>query len=125
MAEIDKLCGESRFLFPGPRKDQHGNKKPMGHSALSQAIKRNMEVFGIAPFVPHDLRRTAASHLTDLLGSDFIVGKILNHRERHITGRVYDMNAYLGEKRTALEKWARKLKTILEGKVDKVITLRG
>lgn len=125
LAEIDKLCGESRFLFPGPRKDQHGNKKPMDHSALSQAIKRNMEVFGIAPFVPHDLRRTAATHLTDLLGSDFIVSKILNHKERHITGRVYDMNAYLREKRTALEKWSRKLKTILEGKVDKVITLRG
>ena len=125
LAEIDDLSGDARFLFPSPKKGKDGNEKSIDELALGHAVNRNLDVFGIAPFVPHDLRRTAATHLTDLLGSDFIVSKILNHKERHITGRVYDMNAYLREKRTALEKWSRKLKTILEGKVDKVITLRG
>ena len=42
-----------------------------------------------------------------------IIPKILNHTEPGVTRRHYNLHAYRGEKRTALETWARFLETIL------------
>ena len=41
-----------------------------------------------------------------------VVGKVLNHVEQGVTA-VYDRHSYDGEKRAALETWARDLVTIL------------
>ena len=80
----------------------------MGVAAASQAIRDNLTTFGIAPFTPHDLRRTAASHMTGIGISRLTVSKILNHAEQGITA-VYDRHSYDAEKRQALDTWARKL----------------
>lgn len=80
----------------------------MGVAAASQAIRDNLTAFGIAPFTPHDLRRTAASHMTGIGISRLTVSKILNHAEQGITA-VYDRHSYDAEKRQALDTWARKL----------------
>lgn len=64
-------------------------------------------------FVPHDLRRTAASHMTSLGVSRLVVAKILNHVERGVTA-VYDRHSYDAEKRHALELWARSIEEFLE-----------
>ena len=42
----------------------------------------------------------------------FVVGRVLNHAEPGVT-RIYDRHSYDGEKRSALEKWDRRLRTIL------------
>ncbi len=40
--------------------------------------------FGLARFTPHDLRRTAATHMTKTCGvSQLFVGEVLNREERH------------------------------------------
>jgi hypothetical protein len=54
--------------------------------------------------------------------SRLVVSKILNHVERSITA-VYDRHSYDLEKRQALESWARKLKTLIEGTESNVIPL--
>jgi integrase len=57
------------------------------------------------PWTIHDLRRTAATEMGRLEVQRFVIGKVLNHTDRSITGR-YDKFEYLKEKRHALAVWA-------------------
>jgi integrase len=84
------------FVFPGRR-----NGQPLGN--LQKPMKRLKTRTGI-DFKFHDLRRTAASHMTGLGIPRLVVSKILNHVESGITA-VYDRHGYDAEKRSALEKW--------------------
>ena len=61
---------------------------------------------------PHDLRRTAASHMTGMGVPRLTVSKILNHIESGITA-VYDRHSYDQEKRKALDLWGDKLRKII------------
>ncbi len=63
-------------------------------------IRKRSEV----DFRPHDLRRTAASHMTGMGVQRLTVGKILNHVEAGVT-RVYDRHSYDKEKRDGLARW--------------------
>jgi len=117
---------ESGFVFPSPRGDGH-----IHINALSRAVRRSYEqdkegniTFSIEHFTPHDLRRTAASLMTGMGISRLVVSKILNHVERGVTA-IYDRHSYDNEKRTALEKWSRRLEVILSGKkADKVVSIK-
>jgi integrase len=67
-------------------------------------------------FVPHDLRRTAASRMTgDLRINRLVVSKILNHAEPGVTA-TYDRHSYDKEKRLALDAWAARLEEIIENR---------
>ena len=115
-----KLSGDSKFLFPSPRED-----KPILASAVDMAVRRNRDKFKIDHFTPHDLRRTAASHMTSMGITRLVVSKILNHAESGITA-IYDRHSYDQEKRSAIDSWARKLQTIIKGrKTEKVVKLRA
>ncbi|HKF93306.1 MAG TPA: tyrosine-type recombinase/integrase [Gammaproteobacteria bacterium] len=63
-----------------------------------------VEDLGLADLTPHDLRRTAASHMTGMGISRLVVAKILNHAESGITV-VYDRHSYDAEKRQTLNAW--------------------
>lgn len=97
----------SDYLFPSPRKGQH-----IDVTATAHALKRNQAKIGIATFKPHDLRRTAASHMTGMGISRLVVSKILNHVESHITA-VYDRYSYDAEKETALNAWGEKVAVMI------------
>jgi len=105
-----KLSGGSKFLFPSPRGD-----KPILGSAVDMAVRRNREKFKIDHFTPHDLRRTAASHMTSMGIARLVVSKILNHAESGVTA-VYDRHSYDNEKRQALNAWSAHLRQILKSK---------
>jgi integrase len=110
-------CG-SPWVFPSPRGGKH-----ITPEAIDHALRRpGSETLGFT-FVPHDLRRTAASLMTGMGIPRLVVSKILNHVERGITA-VYDRYTYDGEKRQALEKWSRKLKSIIGLRQDKVIPIK-
>jgi integrase len=112
------ITGDSPWIFPSPRAGKHITPEAVDH-----ALRRpGLEALGFT-FVPHDLRRTAASHMTGMGIPRLVVSKILNHTERGITA-VYDRHSYDGEKRQALESWGRKLQAIVEGtETTKVIPL--
>ena len=80
----------------------------MLETAIARAVARNLPAFKCEPFTPHDLRRTAASHMTSIGISRLVVSKILNHAEPGVTA-IYDRNSYDAEKREALDRWAAKL----------------
>jgi integrase len=73
----------------------------------------------------HDLRRTVATHLGRLGVAEAVIGRVLNHAAVGVTARVYNLFAYLPEKRSALDRWAAELDREVAGKADsKVVSLR-
>lgn len=118
------------FIFPGP-----GSRAAVTGASIPKAVKREevtkrgtATIMGIAPWTPHDLRRTAATHMEEIGISPFIIGQVLNHvsaTKTSITSRVYARYDYAREKREALELWANRLAVIVEGKALIVPLLRG
>ena len=121
--ELFQVQGKEGFLFPSPRGCKAVEVNALAHS-LRRAMKpdpKTKEIkLAIEHFTPHDLRRTAASHMASL-GFGVVVDKVLNHTDRRVTA-IYDRYDYDKEKRQALEAWARKLESILsEKKPDNVL----
>lgn len=111
LEKIKFLKKDSSWLFPSLR----SKNKPVIPTSASHALHNNIEHFGIDPFTPHDLRRTAASQMTSMGIPRLVVSKILNHVESGVTA-IYDRHSYDKEKRQALEKWGRKVEYIITGK---------
>jgi len=107
------------YVFPSPRAEQRD--KHIHVNALAYAVRRALkpdeqtgeQVLKLDPFTPHDLRRTAASHMTGAGISRLVVSKILNHVEKGVTA-VYDRHSYDREKQLAMESWARRLAGMVE-----------
>ena len=62
----------------------------------------------------HDLRRTAATVMSELGVTRFVQDRILNHVDATVGSR-YDRYAHLAEKREALDKWGDHLAAVLAG----------
>ena len=105
--ELRPVTGDSEWVFASPR------RKGAHITAIQKAAERIAKRAEV-DFVPHDLRRTAASFMTSMGTSRLVVSKILNHVESGITA-VYDRHSYDAEKREALVRWAGKLDEILGG----------
>jgi integrase len=99
LVALEPLTGRSPWVLESPRRPGHPLQKThRGHASLLRAA-------GLRHFVPHDLRRTAASGMTRLGVPRLVVEKILNHSERGVAP-VYDRHSYDPEKRQALELWS-------------------
>jgi integrase len=101
------------LIFPGS-----GSRGPINVSSVGKAIQYSLEHFGVAPFTPHDLRRTAATRMEEIGISPFIVAHVLGHvsvTKASITSKVYARYDYAREKREAVERWAAHLRGIAEG----------
>ena len=110
-AILESLPRVSKFVFPSPRDSQ-----PMHRAALALALRRAREreedALEVKGFAPHDLRRTAASHMASAGVERFVIGRVLNHVEPGVT-RVYDRHSYDAEKSRALLTWERRLCTFV------------
>ena len=107
LEQVKLLSGNSRWLFPSRQGD-----KPLLDTSIDHVLHKNEAKFAILPFTTHDLRRTAASHMTGMGVPRLTVSKILNHSESGIAA-VYDRHSYDQEKRQALDLWGDKLSKIL------------
>src|SRR5262249_31322266 len=69
----------------------------------------------INPWRLHDLRRTAATMMAELGVLPHIIEAILNHVSGHKSGvaGIYNRARYEGEMRSALQKWADHIGTLL------------
>jgi integrase len=103
LEEIHPLGEGSEWIFPGARGDGH---RVAIHKAHNRIRRRSA-----VSYVPHDLRRTAASHMTSMGISRLVVSKVLNHAELGVTA-VYDRHSYDGEKRAALDAWGSRVEEI-------------
>ena len=101
----------SEFVFPSPRSEQD---VPLDRHAFTLAMERIVTVLKLPRATPHDFRRTGATNLTgEQIGMPrFIVSQVIAHAgdtggAAVVTGKHYDLNDYLPEKRKALDAWAR------------------
>lgn len=121
----------SGFVFPC-----HEKKKnlPIGDTALAVAVGRNLamsltdskgkpvygkdgkqvtvNLLGVDHFTPHDLRRTAATFMAQAGEMDEVIDAVLNHSKQGVI-KVYNQYRYDKEKQIALERWERKLLSLV------------
>jgi len=121
LSKIKELSGESEYLFPSPR---FNGRNPIKAEALSQAIAKHLPIYKVEQFTPHDLRRTASSHMTGNGIPRDTVRKILNHAEPGITA-IYDRYSYDKEKANAMIKWGTILQRFLSGQVGTIHSIAG
>ncbi len=130
------------YIFPTPHK---GVERSIGDTALAVTVGRNLKFpmtddkgqtlytkdgkqatvnrIGVDQFTPHDLRRTAATVMSQLGEHYEVIDAILNHAKKGIIA-TYNLNRYDREKQQALESWERKLTAIITGKgKDNVVSI--
>ncbi len=124
----ETIKGED-FVFYSARTEQ-----PVDRRSFSRAMNRLMKELKLPAATPHDFRRTGATNLTsERVGIPrFIVSQVIAHAgdtggAAAVTGRHYDRNDYLPEKRRALDAWAALVEEIVEGKkrASNVVSLVG
>ena len=99
------------------------NDKPL--QGWSNAKDRIDGLAPIADWHVHDLRRTFATQLRRLGIDRLIVSKILNHAEGGVT-KLYDRYTADPEKTAAMERWANRLREIIDGtEAGNVVQIRG
>ena len=107
--------------------------QPLAATVLSKALRRsvtgaekkddNAITIPLAPFSPHDLRRSCATGLEALGFSGEVIGAVLNHKKAGVTGAHYMRHKFDAEKRKALEAWERRLDAILTGGKSNVVPM--
>ena len=107
LCRLRSLAPHSEWLFPS-----RGRNIPITERAIDRAVGRHRKLLKLEHFTPHDLRRTAASHMTMLGYSRFIVERILNHTDNSVAA-VYDRYGYGKEKREALTALAKKIEALI------------
>lgn len=116
LGELKKLAGDSIYLFPTAHSKRRGSA-PMDEKSLTRAVARNQ--CALEHWTPHDLRRTASSHMHRIGVDPIVVEKVLNHTLPGML-RVYNAHDYANEKRDALDRWATELRSIIAGKSNVV-----
>jgi hypothetical protein len=88
--------------------------------------RRLAEILGreVQPWVIHDLRRTVRSHLSALQVPDHVCEMVIGHGRKGLQ-RIYDQHRYENEMRQALERWAARLRSIVEPAPANVVPLRA
>lgn len=91
----------------------------------SKAKSRLDGIVTLPDFQIEDTRRSAATHMRSLGVDRLVIDKILNHAEQGVT-KVYDRWSADPEKAAALERWANRLREIIEGlPADNVVQIRA
>ena len=114
----------SPFVFPSPKYRGKSFSESTLVTVLDRARDNDMT---LEHWTPHDLRRTAGTHITGLVKKTReIMDQVLGHKDGKV-GAVYDRYAYFDEKCRALDGWSRELRRILKGggEGSKVIPLHG
>jgi integrase len=118
LRELVRLAGQSAWLLPA-RKMQTRMVPHIDLNTIGAAIAKNIRPLlgaDFKPFVVHDFRRTARTHLESLGVVPHIAERCLNHKLRGVVG-VYNRYDYFEERSTALQLWADRLEELEVGDV--------
>jgi integrase len=101
---LKKLSKSSIYVLPKQRKGK--GERPCNAQIISRSVFRLRERFqaiGIAPFTPHDIRRTGRTCMGMLDVDERVAERALNHSMGEIV-ETYDLWEYVPQKRVALER---------------------
>jgi integrase len=96
-----------------------------GKEQLDAAMRAVSDGAKIAPWILHDLRRTATSGMARIGVAPHVVDRILNHSSGTVRGvaAVYNRYKYEGERRSALTAWANYLDSLIASTASNVIRM--
>lgn len=111
----DSKTGETKskgFIFPCPHKTK---VKSIQEGAMGHVLRSNFEAekISITKFTPHDLRRTAVTHLARLKVPQEWRERIVNHLPKELDA-IYNLYEYDEEKETAMKRWEADIVRILK-----------
>jgi integrase len=86
-----------------------GRKAVNGFSKCKERLDR---LSGVENWVLHDIRRSARTHFSALPVTDMVRELVIGHAKQGLH-KVYDLYAYVDEKRECITLWERRLQTIL------------
>lgn len=118
IAAVPKVKGQD-LLFSG-----NGKTAVSGFSSAKARLDASMAP--AAPWVLHDLRRTATTGMARLGIAPHVADKVLNHTAGTIRGvaAIYNRFEYLGERKAALEAWSRYIEGLIGREPQNVVPLR-
>lgn len=106
--ELKLLACGSPYVIPG----RSSIDKPFAHNSINNALKRAMQGQDIPAFTPQDLRRTAATLLSENGWSSDVVDKALNHKMQG-TRATYIRSELIQQRKEMLQFWATYLDSLL------------
>jgi integrase len=108
LAALKRFEGIANVMTTGGR-----DGAPLGaFTTLKSEIDR---LSGVKDWVLHDLRRTFRTRLGGLGVQPEIAERLINHVPAGVRA-VYDLHSYRAEKRDAMNRWAKRLREIVDGK---------
>lgn len=119
-AAIDILCEAPRFLGSDLVFTTNGTTPISGFGRLKRRLD-NAVGLDAEDWRLHDIRRTVATNMAKMGIQPHIIEAVLNHKTGIVSGvaAIYNRHAYLDEKRDALEKWAKRLADLVDGRSHK------
>ena len=114
------------FVFTG-KTGRHVTGFTYGKNLLDAAMAEVAAGAKIEPFIVHDLRRSAASHMARLGVAPQVIDKILAHSAGAIRGvsAVYIRHEFATERRAALAAWASDVTGLLSPAPRNVVSIHG
>lgn len=122
---LHAYTGKTEFLLPaGERlraleRRKERSSPPTDHMeahALGVAVRRSLGLLKMAPWTPHDLRRTLRTGLSRLGNSAELCEKVIGHAVRNQLIATYDLYDAMPERRSALADWSRLVEKIITTK---------
>ena len=107
-----KLIGDaSGYIFPTRETVTSKENVAMNKVTVSRIV-RDEKYYGLQPWTPHDLRRTARTHMARIGVPEEHAEAVLNHAKQGMV-QVYNQYAYDKEKQEALLRWEAELLRIV------------
>jgi integrase len=117
---VDILRSTPRFAGPYVLSFKNGHNGIRNYGEAKTRIDARAP--GIVDWRLHDLRRTTRTGMSALGVTPFIAELILGHQQKGVHA-IYDLHRYRAEKREALERWAAKVRSIVEPPPANVVNL--
>ena len=119
MRELHAITGNTNHVLPSL-----DGTEAISERVLTKSAERIRTALKIPHWVPHDLRRTAATQMADLGVLPHVVEKILNHTMQGVMG-VYNRHDYFEDCRLGLQLWGDRVDQLLRQTPDETVIDSG
>jgi integrase len=115
LKELRQLADGSDYWLPSQRTQKLASDRAR---SISKAARETRKELKMKDWRPHDLRRTARTHLAKLGVAEVVAERVLGHGHEDRMVATYDQHAYRDEMKTALKVWASALERIVAAREE-------
>jgi integrase len=115
--------GKNRAWIGGKYKQRLDDRMLSAMRAVARKHGDNPDDVKLTPWVNHDIRRVLRSHLSALDVPDHVAEMAIGHGRKGLQ-RIYDQHRHERQIRNAMERWAARLRSIVEPQPTNVVRLQ-